>query len=159
MTENSTTETSKPWRLSKGPITANAYDLKKAEAINALLGSPAGILPTSESDPILPFAIGLFETFKSRLRDDATPTQLRRATAIYTHAKNYLLACAQPDSMRHDIDGRPVAPVSEEDRLSSQLRFADILRSRKLLQTDASAQGDDAASRQPEPAAADAPQN
>jgi len=142
MTENSTTDTIKPWRVSKGPIAANAYDLKKAEAINALLSSPAEILPTSEGAPILPFAIGLFETFKSRLREDATTTQLRRATGVYTCAKNYLLACAQPDSMRHDIDGQAVTAVSDEDRLSSQLRFVDILRSRKAAPADAGVQGD-----------------
>ncbi|MBO9136642.1 hypothetical protein J5289_28560 (plasmid) [Rhizobium sp. B230/85] len=158
MTENLTTDTIKPWRVSKGPIAASAYDLKKAEAINVLLASPAIVLPASEGAPILPFAIGLFETFKSRLRDDATATQLRRATAVYTHAKNYLFACAQPDSMRHDIDGQAVMAVSDEDRLSSQLRFVDILRSRKAAQADVGVQSV-VASSEAGPAAEDGLQN
>lgn len=51
----------KPWATSQGPVLASANDLKKAAAINELLSEGAAILPQKQTDPVLPFEIGIFE--------------------------------------------------------------------------------------------------
>lgn len=121
----------KPWSKSQGPVLANAADLRKAAAINALLSTPAPVLPVKDGDPILPFVIGIFETFRSSLQPDVPAVRLRRAIAAYARSKNYLLASAQPDAMRHAVTGAPVTPVDEADRLSAQLRVEEIRRERQ----------------------------
>jgi len=50
-------------------------------------------------------------------------TTLRRAVAAFVHSKRYYFASAQPDSVRHDIDGRPLEALSEYDRTTAQNRF------------------------------------
>jgi len=113
----------KSWTVSRGPITASEYDLKKAQAINALLVRQIGILPVTAGDPIKPFAIGLFDNIRPLLKPDCALVALRRAVGAYVNSKGYNFASAQPDSMRHDIDGQAVEPLSEEARLFAQERF------------------------------------
>lgn len=50
----------------------------------------------------------------------------RSATSVYTHSKRYYFACAQPDARRHDIDGNPIGPVSDEDRLAAQTTVLNL---------------------------------
>jgi ProP effector len=109
----------KPWSTSQGPVLANASDLRKAEGINALLSAPAPVLPVKDGDPILPFVIGIFETFRASLQPDVPALHLRRAIAAYARSKNYLLASAQPDAMRHDTNRMPASSVDDADRLSA----------------------------------------
>ena len=116
----------KIWTVSRGPVTANSLDLQKAEAINALIDAPAGILPTALGDQIKPFAIGLFDEFRARLQPNVTATVLRRAIAAFVHSKRYYFASAQPDAMRHDYAGNPLEPVSADDRLIAQTRFLQL---------------------------------
>ncbi|MFB9948651.1 ProQ/FINO family protein [Rhizobium puerariae] len=116
----------KLWTASRGPIAANETDVRKAEAINALLVRPIAILPAKPGDPIRPFALGLWNEIRPLLKPDMGVTALRRATAAFIHSKRYFLASAQPDSMRHDIDGHPVEPLSAEDRLAAQERFMSL---------------------------------
>jgi sRNA-binding protein len=129
--ENASTPKTRPWSKSQGPVLANASDLRKAAAINALLSTPASILPVKDGDPILPFVIGIFETFRASLQQDVPAVHLRRAIAAYARSKNYLLASAQPDALRHGADGTPVSSVDEADRLSAQLRVEEIRRERQ----------------------------
>lgn len=119
------------WLKSQGPVLANASDLRKAAAINALLSTPAPVLPVKDGDPILPFVIGIFETFRASLQPDVPAVHLRRAIAAYARSKNYLLASAQPDAMRHGVNGADVSPVTEADRLCAQLRVEEIRRERQ----------------------------
>ncbi|MBB4195416.1 sRNA-binding protein [Rhizobium aethiopicum] len=119
----------KPWKISRGPIAATELDVEKANAINTLLVRPVGVLPTKAGDPVLPFAVGLFNELRPLLKPDAGVTTLRRATAAYVHCRRYYFASAQPDSMRHNIDGEPVEPLSEEDRLVAQKRFLSLKQS------------------------------
>ena len=58
----------KPWTVSRGPIVGSQIDIQKADAINALLVCPVGILPARPGDPIRPFAIGLFEEIRPLLK-------------------------------------------------------------------------------------------
>lgn len=131
--ENASPPKTRPWSKSQGPVLANASDLRKAAAINALLLAPAPVLPVKDGDPILPFVIGIFETFRASLQPDVPAVHLRRAIAAYARSKNYLLASAQPDATRHDASGTPVSPVDEADRLSAQLRVEEIRRERQAL--------------------------
>ncbi len=96
---------------------------RNAAAINLLLTRPIAILPVQAGEQIKPFAIGLFEDIRMLLRRDATVTQLRRKIAAYLHTRRYYFASAQPDAMRHDIEGNPVAPISDADRMTAQMRF------------------------------------
>jgi len=116
----------KPWKISRGPIAATELDVEKANAINMLLIRPVGVLPAKSGDAIRPFAVGLFNEFRPLLKPDAGVTTLRRATAAYVHCRRYYFASAQPDSMRHGLDGEPVEPLSPEDRLVAQKRFLNL---------------------------------
>ncbi len=113
----------KPWTVSRGPIAASEIDIQKADAINALLVRPIGILPARPGDLIRPFAIGLFEEIRPLLKPGVGMTTLRRAVAAFVHSKRYYFASAQPDSVRHDLDGRPLEALSEDDRMTAQNRF------------------------------------
>jgi sRNA-binding protein len=102
----------KPWKISRGPIAATELDVEKANAISTLLIRPVGVLPAKAGDPVLPFAVGLFNELRPLLKPDAGVTTLRRATAAYVHCRRYYFASAQPDSMRYGLDGEPVEPLS-----------------------------------------------
>ncbi|NEJ73911.1 ProQ/FINO family protein [Rhizobium phaseoli] len=119
----------KPWKISRGPIAATELDVEKATAINMLLIRPVAVLPTKAGDPIRPFAVGLFNELRPLLKPDAGVTTLRRATAAYVHCRRYYFASAQPDSMRHGLEGEPVEPISPEDRLVAQKRFLSLKQS------------------------------
>ncbi|MBB2674233.1 MULTISPECIES: ProQ/FINO family protein [Rhizobium] len=121
----------KPWKISRGPIAATELDVEKANAINSMLIRPVGVLPAKPGDPVLPFAVGLFNELRPLLKPEAGVTTLRRATAAYVHCRRYYFASAQPDSMRHNIDGEPVEPLSAEDRLVAQKRFLSLKQSAK----------------------------
>ncbi|MDL2403819.1 ProQ/FINO family protein [Rhizobium mayense] len=121
----------KPWTISRGPIVAAEIDVHKAEAINALLVRPIQILPAKVGDPILPFAIGLFEEIRTLLKPDVPATALRRAAGAFVHSKRYYLASAQPDSFRHGIDGAVLEPLSVEDRMTAQSRFLALKQNRQ----------------------------
>ncbi|MBX5017735.1 ProQ/FINO family protein [Rhizobium lentis] len=125
----------KPWKISRGPIAATELDVEKANAINTLLIRPVGVLPAKPGDPILPFAVGLFNELRPLLKPDAGVTTLRRATAAYVHCRRYYFASAQPDSMRHNLDGEPVEELSQEDRLVAQKRFLSLKQSAAKAET------------------------
>ncbi|MBX5172512.1 ProQ/FINO family protein [Rhizobium sp. NZLR1b] len=119
----------KPWKISRGPIAATELDVEKATAINMLLIRSVAVLPAKAGDPILPFAVGLFNELRPLLKPEAGVTTLRRATAAYVHCRRYYFASAQPDSMRHGLEGEPVEPMTPEDRLVAQKRFLSLKQS------------------------------
>jgi sRNA-binding protein len=116
----------KAWTADKGPILATELEVKRADAIRAMLIRPIDVLPAAPGDPIRPFAIGLFDEIKSLLKPDLTISKLRRATAGFVYSRRYYLACAQPDAKRHDLAGAVVGDVNEEDRLSAQHSFLSL---------------------------------
>lgn len=118
----------KPWTESVGPIKATERDVQKAAAINMLLVRPIDVLPAKAGDPIRPFALGLFNDMRALLKPETPLTSLRRAMAAYAHSKRYYFASAQPGSMRHDLSGEPIEPLSEEDRSAAQQRFLELKR-------------------------------
>jgi sRNA-binding protein len=105
---------------SPDPILASDVDVQKAQAINVLLVRPIGILPVRPGDRILPFAIGLFHEIRALLKPEASVTGLRRAVSAFTHSKRYHMASAQPNSVRHAIDGTPQGPLTDEDRMTAK---------------------------------------
>jgi sRNA-binding protein len=107
-------------------VLATPLDLEKAKAINALIDPPARLLPSALGDQMKPFAVGLFAELRSK--PDVSATALRRAIAAFVHSKRYYLASAQPDAMRHDIEGVPIEPVSDVDRQLAQDRFVELRR-------------------------------
>lgn len=130
------------WTESRGAIAAGPNEIGKAEAINALLVRPIGLLPQVEGDPIKPFALGVWTEIRALLKPDLSVTALRRATSVYTHSKRYYFACAQPDAQRHDVDGKPVGPVSDEDRLAAQTTVLSLKGNSSPVETVAVAADD-----------------
>jgi len=116
----------KRWTVSRGPIVASEIDIQKADAVNALLVRPVGILQARPGDTIRPFANGLFEEIRPLLKPGVGMTTLRRAVAAFAHSKRYYFASAQPDFHRHDLDGRPLEALSEDDRMTAQSRFLGL---------------------------------
>ncbi|APO77831.1 conjugation repressor FinO/ProQ protein (plasmid) [Rhizobium etli 8C-3] len=114
--------------VSQTPIAATEFDVQKAAAISMLLVRPIGILPDKPGDQIRPFALGLFNDIRALAKPDVKATALRRAVGSFVHSKRYYFASAQSDSMRHDIDGKPVEPLSTEDRLVAQRRLLSLKR-------------------------------
>ncbi|WP_309140384.1 hypothetical protein [Ensifer sp. ENS10] len=50
-------------------------------------------------------------------------TALRKVLATYVHSRTFQIAVARPDSFRHDINGEPVKPVSNADRLDALKKY------------------------------------
>ncbi len=118
----------KLWTNSRGPIAASDIDVRRAGAINALLVSPLEILPKAPGDPVRPLAVGIWHEIRPLLKPGIGTTVLRKAMGSYLHSKRYYLASAQPDAMRHDVDGRPVGEISDQDRLAAQESFLTLLK-------------------------------
>jgi len=118
----------RPWTESRGPVAASERDVQKADTINALLVVKIDVLPQKAGDPIRPFVIGILDDIRPLLKPGARLTKLRRAVAIYARLKRYYFASAQPDSMRHDLAGMPIEPVSPADRMEAQRQFLEMKR-------------------------------
>ncbi|MBD9653142.1 ProQ/FINO family protein [Ensifer sp. ENS09] len=110
-------------RGSSSLVLAREREVAKTEAINALLIRPIAVLPSRVADPIRPFALGLWNEIRPLLKPDVSVSALRKALATYVHARSYQIAVARPGSMRHDIDGEPVEPVSDADRLDALKKY------------------------------------
>ncbi len=125
MSEQATKPTT-PWKKARGPIIASPWMVELAAAINAHLTAPIGVLPVSTDGIIRPFAIGLGTEIEARIKPDAAVDELQMAVRQYARNRIYMLAMAQPNAMRHDIDGNPVEPVSEANRMSAQVKFTRL---------------------------------
>lgn len=126
------------WKVSRGPITADRYTLETARAIAALLVAPIAVLPKEPGDIVLPFKVGIGAEIGELLRLEASRIDLRSALRRYTRSAAYLYASAQPDAQRHDIDARPVEPVSEPDRITARKWFLVVQEKRKERRRHAS---------------------
>lgn len=110
-------------RWSSSLVFAREREVAKTAAINTLLIRPVAILPSRVGDPIRPFALGLWNEIRPLLKPDISVSALRKAMATYVHARSYQLAVARPGSQRHDINGEPVEPVSDADRLDALKKY------------------------------------
>ncbi|KSV64873.1 hypothetical protein N185_34365 [Sinorhizobium sp. GW3] len=116
-------EKAKPLRNISGPVLARDREVAKTAAINALLTRPIAILPARVGDPIRPFALGLWNDVRSLLKPEISVTALRKAMSTYVHSRSYQIAVARAGSLRHDINGNPVEPVSDADRVDALKRY------------------------------------
>ncbi|WP_082660536.1 ProQ/FINO family protein [Aureimonas ureilytica] len=114
------------WKKARGPIVASPRMVELAEAINAHLLAPIGVLPNSTERPVLPFAIGISAEIEARIKPGDSMDDLKIAIRKYVRHRTYLLAMGQPNSTRHDIDGNPVEPVSEENRQTAITTYTRI---------------------------------
>jgi len=119
----------RPWARSRVPSTAGPAVLARAQGLNALLVAPIGVLPVAVGDPIRPFQVGLGPEILARRRPDVAVNVCERAIRDYVRSYSYRHAVAQPGSMRYDLDGNPVEPVSEKDRHDMQ-RNCEVDRER-----------------------------
>lgn len=110
-------------RENSNPVLAREREVAKTEAINALLTRPIAVLPAKIGDPIRPFALGLWDEIRPLLKPEFSVTALRKAMATYVHSRSYQRAVARPGSVRHDINGTPVGPVSDADRLDAHQQY------------------------------------
>ncbi|MDP4026136.1 ProQ/FINO family protein [Methylobacterium sp. NEAU 140] len=94
--------------------------MERARRVNDLLVAPIGVLPTAEGDVVRPFRLGLGAEIAARRKPEVPATALKRAIHDYARSFLYVFAAAQPGSMRHDLAGTPVEPVSETDRHDAQ---------------------------------------
>lgn len=124
--QDNTAKPQKPWKDPHGPITVDRYTLELAHAINGLLVEPIAVLPNAEGDIVRPFKIGIGPEIRARLKPGIARVQLSRRMYRYTRSAAYLLACAQPSAMRHDIDGNPVEPVNEQDQINARSGFVAL---------------------------------
>jgi hypothetical protein len=104
-------------------VLAREREVAKTEAINALLIRPIAVLPAEVGDPVRPFALGLWNEIRPLLKPDISVTALRKVMASYVHSRSYQIAVARPGSLRHDINGAPVGPVSDADRQDAQEKY------------------------------------
>ncbi|MBZ7927123.1 ProQ/FinO family protein (plasmid) [Ensifer adhaerens] len=110
-------------RTCSAPVLAREREVAKTVAINALLTRPIAILPAKLGDPVRPFALGLWNDVRPLLKPDVSVSALRKAMATYVHSRSYQIAVARAGSIRHDINGEPVEPVSEADRLDALKKY------------------------------------
>lgn len=107
-------------------VFARDREVAKTEAINALLIRPIRVLPAKVGDPLRPLTVGLWKEIRPLLKPDVSVTALRKAMATYVHSRSYQIAVARPGSLRHDINGAPVCPVSDADRLDAQEKYENF---------------------------------
>ena len=110
-------------KMGSGLVLAREREVAKTAAINALLTQPIAVLPAKLGDPVRPFALGLWNEIRALLRPEISVSTLRKAMATYVHARSYQIAVARPGSFRHDINGEPVEPVSDEDRMDALQKY------------------------------------
>lgn len=63
----------------------------------------------------LPMKIGIWAEIASRT-DPVSHVALKAQIVVLARARSYLEACAAEGAMRHDLDGKPVEPVTAEHR-------------------------------------------
>lgn len=108
-----------PWTRAQ-VIEARPDVIARARALNDLLVTPPGVLPQAEGDPVRVFAVGIHDTFAVCRRPEVDEATVAKTLGAYVRTFAYRLAMAQPNSMRHDVDGNPVEAVRDTERLRAQ---------------------------------------
>lgn len=124
------------------PVVADKYALDLARKINDMLTRPAPILTLKAGDLMMPFALGTHAILKERLKPDASVKAYAFSMQRYTRGAAYLLALAQPGSLRFDIEGRPVEPVANDHRIHAQLAYLALRERLNQLRAERQKQAD-----------------
>jgi sRNA-binding protein len=112
------------------PITATPGRIASFDRLRPYFDPWPTVFPTTANPMIKPLAIGTKQALRARLvvPDGMTQEQVLRAinavVRTYVRSPGYLLAMAQPDSQRHDLDGNPVEPVSDQHHQDAKAGFA-----------------------------------
>ncbi len=96
------------------------YRAPPGPGLDALLVAPIGVFPAVLGDPLRPFQIGLGPEILARRRREVAVNICERAIRDYVRSFSYRHAAPQPGSMRYDLDGNPIEPVSDKDRHDMQ---------------------------------------
>jgi sRNA-binding protein len=116
--------------MPRKPITATTGRIAALDRLRPLLSPWPTVFPSTEAPMIKPLAISTKQALRARMvvLDGMTEEQVLRAinavVRTYVRSPGYLLAMAQPDSQRHDLDGNPVEPVSDQHRQDAKAGFA-----------------------------------
>lgn len=121
---------SKPNTASKNP---SATKSARSEAISALLkalgpDTPVALKPLIGGGMPKPLAVGIHAdiagilTSKGVALADAIEL-VQKALGFICGNASYLRVMAEPGAQRHDLEGSPVEPVSDPDRLIASLRL------------------------------------
>jgi sRNA-binding protein len=115
------------------PITATPGRIASFDRLRPYFDLWPAVFPTTEAPAIKPLAISTRQALRARLvvPDGMTQDEVLRAinatVRAYVRSPGYLLAMSQPDSQRHDqrhdLDGNPVEPVSDQHRRDAQAGF------------------------------------
>lgn len=133
------------------PVVVDKYALDLARKINYMLARPAPILSLKAGDLMLPFALGTDATLRERLKPEASAKAYALLMQRYTRGAAYLLALAQLDSRRFDIEGQPVEPVSEEHRIRAKYAYLALRERLKQLRAERQIQAESAQDQVPAP--------
>lgn len=115
----------KPLTRSLEPIKVDPYGLKTATAINDLLTKPLAVLPRAVGDEVRPLTIGIRFEMEKWLKPNILTTTVLSALRRYVRSSVYLLAASQPGAYRYDVDGKPIEPINEMDRLRAWQMFTN----------------------------------
>jgi sRNA-binding protein len=108
------------------PITATPGRIASFDRLRPYFDLWPAVFPTTEAPAIKPLAISTRQALRARLvvPDGMTQDEVLRAvnaaTRAYVRSPGYLLTMSQPDSQRHDLDGQPVEPVTDQHRRDAQ---------------------------------------
>jgi sRNA-binding protein len=141
------------------PVLAPPDRIRALAVLRPLLPSWPAVLPT-EHDPIIrPLALSTRKALNERLAipDGQTVTDVRRLVGQvlhrYTTSAPYLLSLCRPGAERHNLDGNPVQPVSEEHRAAAQR----MLNAKMAFRAKAAARSSKPATEPPDPSAPSSP--
>ncbi|RYH00043.1 MAG: hypothetical protein EON58_01745 [Alphaproteobacteria bacterium] len=115
----------RPLKSSLEPIKADPYGVNAATAINDLLTKPLTVLPRAAGDDVRPLTIGIRFEMERWMKPNVSTSNLLSALRRYVRSSVYLLAASQPGAYRHDVDGTPIEPVDEMDRLRAWQMFTN----------------------------------
>lgn len=113
---------------SDGQVLARGDLIVRADQLAGLLTRRPAVLVAKTGDPIRPFQQGIYRAFKEIARPGVNARQLSKAIWRYTQESGYLLALSRSGAMRHDLDGAPVEPVTDEIRHEATEKFRRQLR-------------------------------
>ncbi|MEI8394306.1 MAG: ProQ/FINO family protein [Rhodospirillaceae bacterium] len=115
---------------SAGP-SAGPWHIEVLEPLRERLRTWPPIFPREPGDPILPMEVDIEHRLLGRLGVPDLDGVMLIKTVIrrYCGSGQYLAAVAREGAMRHDLKGRPIAPVSEKDR---QTALAALEKARRL---------------------------
>lgn len=99
---------------STAPVVAPQHVIFDLEHLKPLLSHWPAVLPTAENPVVRPLKIGIAEDLLA-LGVGLSKTVLGRHLRYYAQSGAYRIALTAKGAMRHNLDGRPVAPVRPED--------------------------------------------